>query len=228
MPNADRRPAARPPARRARAARTVRTGVAALVVAGVATGCLTGQRPTLVERPVVDDPAAQAVLDRLGTVPSVEFTATYQITPTQSDEATTATVVQSGTRRRVTIGDVDYLTDGTSTRTCSNDDRGCVDFLDDARVSDLNVTHRFWGDAFATRLELDASRRIAFSEPSSETIAGAPAGCVTIKVPSSSSLPGSVEYCALDAGPLARYLGADVRIELVEFVLSADPAVFGP
>lgn len=228
MPNRDRRPAARPAAGRARAARSLRIEVTALVVAGVATGCFTGQRPTLVERPVIDDPTAQAVLDRLGTVPTLEFTATYQITPTQTDEATTATIVQSGTRRRVTIGDVDYLTDGSVTRTCSNDDRGCVDFLDDARVSDLNVTHRFWGDAFATRLELDASRRIGFSEPANETIAGAPAVCVTIKVPSSSSLPGSVEYCALDAGPLARYLGADVRIELVGFDLSADPASFAP
>lgn len=186
------------------------------------TGCFTGQRPTLVERPVIEDPASQAVIDRLATAASAEFTATYAITPTLTGEVTNATVAQSGTRRRVTIGDVDFLSDGTVTRTCENNDRGCVDFLDDARVSDLNITHRFWGDAFQTRLELDASRRIGFAEASDEMIAGAPAACVDIPVPSTSELSGTVQYCALDAGPLARYIGADVKIELVEFTPTTD------
>jgi hypothetical protein len=211
MPPRDRRPA--------------RSIVGAVVVGVTAltslTGCITGERPTLIERPVVDDPAAQAVLDRLGTAATTEFTATYEITPTRTGQATRATVVQSGTRRRISIGGVDFISDGTVTRTCTNDARGCVDFLDDARISDLNITHRFWGEAFQSRLELDASRRIGFSEPSDEVIAGSPAACVAIPVPSSSQLSGSVQYCALDAGPLARYVGADVRIELVEFAPSA-------
>jgi hypothetical protein len=200
--------------------RSTIVGIAALTVL---TGCITGERPTLIERPVVDDPAAQGVLDRLGTSSTAEFTATYEITPTLTGQPTTATVVQSGTRRRVSIGDVDFISDGTVARTCENNDRGCVDFLDDARVSDLNVTHRFWGDAFQTRLELDASRRIGFSEASDETIADHPAACVDIPIPSTSQLSGTVQYCALDAGPLARYIGADVAIELVEFSPTATP-----
>ena len=178
-------------------------------------GCITGERPTLVERPAVDDPAARAVLDRLSTASAAAFTATYEITPTSSGEARTATVVQADTRRQVTIGSVEFITDGTSNRTCT--DAGCVEFLDDARISDLNITHRFWGDAFAARLELDASRRIGFSAASDATIAGEPAACVDIPVPSASELSGIVQYCALDAGPLARYIGADVTIELVAF-----------
>lgn len=190
------------------------------------TGCFTGDRPTLLERPTIDDPAAQAVIDRLATASTAEFTATYEIAPTQAGEVTTATVTQSGTRRRVTIGGVDFLSDGTVIRTCENNELGCVDFLDDARVSDLNITHRFWGDAFRERLALDASRRIGFSEGSDEMIAGAPAACVAIPVPSTSEMSGTVEYCALDAGPLARYVGADVRIELVEFAPTADLSTF--
>ena len=201
-------------------ARSAALGLLAIVLS---TGCMTGERPTLVERPAIDDPAAQAVLDRLGTASTAEFTATYEITPTNTGQATRATVVQSGTRRRVTIGAVDFLSDGTVTRTCENDDQGCVDFLDDARVSDLNITHGFWGEAFEARLELDASRRIGFSEASDAIIAGAPAACVDIPVPSSSQLAGTVQYCALDAGPLARYVGADVTIELIEFTPSASP-----
>lgn len=204
----------------------VRLAVLVVGAVGVLAGCITGERPTLIERPTIDDPAARSVLDRLGTAGSAVFTATYEITPTSSAQPTTATVVQSGSRRRVTIGGVDFLTDGTVNRTCTNDDGGCVDFLDDARVSDLNLTHRFWGDAFRARLELDASRRIGFSEASDATVAGQPAACVDIPVPSSSELSGVVRYCALDAGPLARYVGADVTIELVAFEPSADPGDF--
>jgi hypothetical protein len=197
-----------------------------LVALGLLTGCITGERPTLLDRPAIDDPAAQAVVDRLGTSSTAEFTARYEITPTLTNEPTLATVRQSVTRRRVTIGEIDFISDGTVTRTCENSDRGCVDFLDEARISDLNITHRFWGDAFQARLELDASRRIGFSEASDEMIAGYPAACVDIPVPSASQLSGTVQYCALDAGPLARYIGADVKIELLEFSPTADPDTF--
>jgi hypothetical protein len=219
MPRRDR-----PTTTRRRDRRATARGGALVVGTAVLAGCFTGERPTLVESPQVDDPAAQAVIDRLATASSAEFTATYEITPTLTGETTTATVSQDGMRRRITIGDVDFISDGTVSRTCSNDERGCVDFLDDARVSDLNITHRFWGDAFRSRLELDASRRISFSEGSDETIAGAPAACVDIPVPSASELSGTVQYCALDAGPLARYVGADVNIELVQFSPTVDPA----
>ena len=214
--------------RRLTASRLARPALFGLAAVGALTGCITGERPTLIDRPAIDDPAAQAVIDRLGTASSGEFTATYEITPTRTGTATTAQVVQAGTRRRVTVGEIDYLSDGTVNRTCENNDRGCVDFIDDARISDLNITHRFWGDAFRARLELDASRRVGFSEASDATIAGAPAACVDIPVPSSAELSGVVQYCALDAGPLARYVGADVRIELVEFVASASPTDFEP
>lgn len=201
-----------------------------LVIAGAVTlaGCFTGERPTLIDRPAVDDPAAQAVIDRLGTAASGEFTAIYEITPTATGAVTTATVVQAGTRRRVTVGSVDFLTDGTVNRTCENNERGCVDFLDDARISDLNVTHRFWGDAFKSRLELDASRRIGFSEASDVLIVDAPAACVDIPIPGGSALSNIVRYCALDAGPLARYVGADVVIELIAFEPETDANAFAP
>lgn len=204
-----------------RAARIASRLALTVTAAGLLTGCFTGERPVLLDRTELDDPAAQAVLDRLSTAASAEFTATYEITPTNTTAATTATVSQSGSRRRVTIGDVTFISDGTVVRTCENNDRGCVDLLDDARVSNLNITHLFWGEAFRSRLELDASRRIGFSAAGNETIAGAPAACVDIPVPSAIELSGTVQYCALDDGPLARYIGADVTIELTEYVPEA-------
>ncbi len=196
--------------------------LAALALASIVlTGCITGERPTLVApaNQVVDDPAIAAVVERLDRADETSFTATYDIIPSLSGTPTEATVVNDGNRRRVRIGDVDYITDGGVTRTCQSGDAACVDFLDDARISDLNVTNKFWGVAFASRLRLDGSRRVGFGEGGSETIAGQPALCVDVPVVSA-----AVTYCALEVGPLARYFGADVTIELTSFTVGADPA----
>ena len=194
----------------------------AALIAGLAfaaTGCITGQRPALVSIPVVDDAAAQVVLERLGRAGAVPFTATYDIIPSTTGETTKATVRQLDDQRRVTIGNVDYLIDSGSGRTCRLDDGGCVDRLDDALVSDLNVTHRFWSDGIADRLTIDAARRVGFSEGHTETIADRPAACADVPV-----LGGVVVYCALDAGILARYFNADVSIELTSFTNDVDVA----
>ncbi len=207
-----------------------RTPLALAVLAFVAsalvvTGCATGERPTLAPAPQAggdEDSAATTVLERLERATSLEFTATYDVIPSLTGDTTQATVVQSGGRRRVTIGDVVYTVDAAVQRTCSGGE--CVDFLDDARISDLNITHRFWGEAFASRLRLDSSRRTGFSEGSTATIAGHPALCVAVKVPGVIAASASIEYCALDVGVLARYFGADVTIELTSFSFQVDPA----
>jgi hypothetical protein len=192
-----------------------------LVLLGVAlvalTGCFTGERPSLAPETSVDDEAVQTVLDRLDRADSLNFIATYNIIPSSTGDTTQATVVQLDGRRRVKIGDVEFITDGTVARTCRTDVEDCSDFLDDALVSNLNVTHAFWGPAFRTRLELDAVRRIGPSSGSTTTIAGQPAVCVDVIVPSIATSSGTVVYCALDAGILARYFGADVSIEMTSF-----------
>lgn len=203
-----------------RSARVARPLVGVLTVVAVSatlTGCFVGERPTLRDETVVDDVAARSVFDRLALATSSDFLATYRITPTGSGEGVTATVTVSTSGYRVRIGEVEYRVEPGSAVTCSVPTDECVDEIDEARLSNLNITHRFWGEAFRTRLGLDAARRIGFTEGSSETVAGAPAACVDITVPSSIEATGTVRYCALDAGPLARYVGADVVIELDEF-----------
>jgi len=187
------------------------------------TGCFTGERPSLTPRSSVDDAAAGAVLDRLGGAEVLDFVATYRIAPTSTGNTTRATVAQLGGDRRITIGNVEYTSDGERSQTCRNDGEDCVDFLNDALISDLNITHMFWGPAFSTRLELDASRRIGPSAGTATTVAGQAAACVDVILPGAASATGTVAYCALDAGILARYFGADVSIELtnISFDVSA-------
>ena len=79
-----------------------------------------------------------------------------------------------------------------------------------------------------TRLEVDAGRRIGPSVASSLTIAGLPATCVDVVLPSAATTTGSVRYCALDSGVLARYFGADVSIELTSFSLAVVAADLDP
>jgi hypothetical protein len=205
--------------------RTRRTLILVGIAIATLTGCITGERPTLTSAPTVDDPAAIAVLDRLQNARSVDFTASYRIVPSSSGEETLATVSQLGTKRRITIGEVVFTTNGSDSRTCANATSECVDFLDDARVSDLNLTNGFWGPGFRTRLELDASRRIGPSSGTAMTIAGQAAMCVDVIVPSA-GIGGTVAYCALDAGVLARYFGADVSIELTRFTFEVSPNDF--
>ncbi len=191
------------------------------------TGCFTGERPTLVSEVPIDDAAAQAVLDRLALAGSVNFIATYDITPSLTGATTQATVVQQDGRRRITIGNVEFSTDGNVSQTCVNNGEDCTDFLDDARVSDLNITHDFWGSSFGSRLELDASRRIGPSANLNTNIAGQPTVCVDVIVPSVATATGTVTYCGLDAGVLGRYFGADVSIELTSFSFQVMSSDFG-
>ncbi len=201
--------------------RFARVALAGTVACFVLAGCYTGQRPELEVVTEVDDAAAAVVLERLERAGSVPFTATYDVIPSTTGETTVAVVRQLENQRRVTIGDVDYLIDAGSSHTCQRATGDCVDFLNDALVSDLNITHRFWSDGIASRLTIDAARRVGFSVGHTETIAGRPAACADVPV-----LGGDVVYCALDAGVLARYFNADVTIELTSFSNDVDPGSF--
>jgi len=203
--------------------RVARNRIALVAVASalLLTACATGPRPSLVEEPVVTDTVAQAVLDRLERGANATFTADYEITPSLTGQPTHATVMQLGLQQRVTIGNVDYFTDGSVSRTCAVGGTDCVDSIDDARVSNLSVTSKFWGPSVVSKLELDSARSVDVSTGRTDTIANRPATCADVHVPSIDGV-GSVTYCAVDDGVLARYFGADVSIELTSFVPSVD------
>lgn len=209
-------------------ARSVLFVVTALVGIGVlASGCLTGERPTLADDAVigapVGDPASDAVLEHLTASATASFTASYEITNNFGPVTRDATVVQTADRRRsITIGHVRYLIEGPATATCDLEAGGpCRNRIDDAAVSDLQVTHQFYARSASDRLRTDAQRRVGPTEGYEAEIAGRTARCVSVPVSG-----GSKVYCVLPEGVLALYQGPDVLITLTAFDDEPDLAAF--
>ena len=200
----------------------VRTGrrhlgtlAALLVGASLLTACATGQRPSFdADQPLLTptgDPGIDAVLDRLDGVDLERFTAGYTILTRLGGQQSTATVVQAdNSRRSVTVNDVRYLNGTGNAATCNLTTDECEAVINDARTSDIQVTHDFYGSSIARRLRVDAGRRLDNARAYETTIAGQTAACADVPVSG-----GTKTYCALDSGVLARYDGADLAIELV-------------
>jgi hypothetical protein len=197
-----------------------------LVLTIVLTACATGARPYFQDQQPAPaetgNDAIDAVLERLGRASRAEMTADYEILTRLGGATTAATVVQQPpTRRSVTIGDIRFLYDEGPIGTCDLTTSECEASIDDARISDVGIAHRFYAEDFARRLRVDANRRIGEPVASTIDIAGMPAQCVDVPVSG-----GTKTYCALDVGPLARYDGNDVQIDLVSYVAGVDPSAF--
>ncbi len=143
-----------------------RTLVISFAAAVSLAACATGQRPSFdADEPAQEatgDPAIDAVLERLDRVGLEQFTADYTILTRLGGQESTATVVQaSDSRRSITINNVRFL-DGTGTAsTCNLTTAECEAVINDARVSDVQITHDFYGSSFARRLRVDAGRSLA-------------------------------------------------------------------
>jgi len=200
----------------------VLTALAALTLAA----CATGPRPSFDAGDPAEqdtgDPAIDAVLERLDRVGIEQFTANYTVLTRLGGLESTATVVQAdNSRRSITINNVRFL-DGVGTATtCDLTTAECEAVINDARVSDVQITHDFYGSSFARRLRVDAGRSLSPARGYTETIGGQPATCADVPVSG-----GTKVYCVLDSGPLARYDGNDVLIELVAYDALPDESQF--
>lgn len=208
-----------------------RASIAVAVSAVVLTGCFTGERPTFED----DDTAPAAstgnaeidnVLGLLDSVGRSEFTVGYDITTNLNSVSSTGLVVQAdGRRRSVTIENSDrsirFIEDAGEELTCDLLAGACEPSLLDARISDTQLPHTFYGPAFASRLRADADRRISDPVAYAKSIAGQEAQCVDIAVSG-----GTKTYCALASGPLAEFIGADVTITLTSYSPQPDVSKF--
>lgn len=200
---------------------------AALAALLVLAGCATGPRPSFdADEPArgdTGDVAVDAVLGRLDSVAPEQFTARYEILTRLGGLESTATVVQAdNSRRSVTINDVRFLNGSGTASTCDLATGECEASINDARVSNVQVTHEFYGSSFAQRLRVDANRRIGDASGYEITQADRQALCVDVPVSG-----GTKSYCAFENGPLARYDGADLFIQAVSLDDAADEAAFG-
>jgi hypothetical protein len=202
--------------------------VVALVACVGLAGCITGERPSFSDDATAvgtatGDAAIDAVLARFDRVSSAVFTADFTIDTILTGVQTPARVVQAGpSRRSITIGEVRFIVEGPATATCDLALGGsCTGTLDDSRTSDRQVGHQFYAESMAARLRTDAGRMVAASTSYLSPIAGQQATCVDVPVDG-----GTKTYCALDSGVVARFTGADIRVELTAYAATPDEGAF--
>ncbi len=206
--------------------RLFRSTAACLALALLTAGCMTGQRPSFDDdapgTESTGDAAIDAVLQRLDRVRVEQFTAHYSVLTRLGGLESDATVVQAdNSRRSITIGDVRFL-DGTGTvATCNLTAGECEATLNNARVSDRQLTYDFYATSAAQRLRVDATRKIGDARGYEVTVAGQPAVCADVPVSG-----GTKVYCALESGVLAEYDGNDLLIELTSFAPTPDETAF--
>ncbi len=203
-------------------------------VAVAAAGCATGPRPHFADDTgsaallggnpgsPSGDAAADGVLALLEGANANSFTATYHITRKLGPNETDATVVQDGDRRAITVGDVRFL-HTTADETCSVSANTCEPGTLDARISDYSIGSAFWSGGPARALRVTMTRRSGPPVASTQTVGGQSAQCVDVPVGA-----GVEHYCATDAGPVARWDTAAVKVELTAFSPTADDSVFAP
>lgn len=201
---------------------------AALAAAVLLAGCITGTRPHFDgDEPPAErtgDAAIDAVLARLDVVRASEFTLTYDVLTRLGGIESIATVVQSDdSRRSITISSTRFIDGGATTpATCDLNTGECEATINDARVSNLQMTHDFYGSSAARRLRVDAGRRIGDARGYHDiTASGVDALCADVPVSG-----GTKTYCALENGALGRYDGNDLVIELTKYSDLPDETAF--
>ena len=201
--------------------------IALTVLALTITGCQTGKRPTFADDPFpkgapTGDAAIDAVLAKLDAVGEDPFTATYEIITKFGNVSRTAAVSATAGRRSVTLGNVRFLSSTASTTTCIFEATPqCTAGLEIARVSDTLLTPDFYALDAAKRLRRDALSIIGPTVSRSEMIGNQPANCVDLVVSG-----GTIVYCILDSGLLAKIDDADVAVTLTSWVPAATDGMF--
>ena len=202
----------------------VRSAIVVLTLAATATGCFTGERPTFgcapgesTGRTEIDE-----VLNRFECVATSTFTADYIVLTRLGDIDSAAKVVQASSgRRSITINDVRYVYDNGRTLTCDIVSDTCEAIINEARTSDILLTSEFYAQSMASRLRVDAERRIGDPVGSEVELGGQAALCVAVPVTG-----GTKTYCALESGALALFDGSDLFIELTAYSSIPDEAAF--
>jgi hypothetical protein len=209
-----------------RAPRSLVTTLAVLAGSILLTACFTGKRGHLeaaaADAGAVSDPAIQAVIAKLETANTGQYTAVYQVITKFGNLTVTATVAQnSPVDRSITIGNVRFLDQQAGAQTCDLTTGTCDSGLQDQRISDTQLTHDFFSASPALRLRHDQDTMVSAAVGSTKEVAGQNATCVQTFFAA-----GSKTYCALDDGLLAQQDTPDLRIDLTSLTTGADAGLF--
>ena len=181
-------------------------------------GCATGERPSFstsqsAPGEMTGDAAVDGVLALLDEAGAAPFEGDYSILTRYGNRETNASVTQlTSAERTVKVGRITFRFADGITSTCRSLPDDCESGIQDRRISNTQVTHRFYAEEAATRLRADAGNAVGAGAGEQRQVAGQPATCVTLPVSG-----GDVSYCALDSGVLAIVDDADVRIELTSY-----------
>lgn len=206
--------------------------LALLVAAAVFVlgACATGERPSFdTGDPFpAGEPTGDANIDTvvqlLETPNEGPYTATYLVTLNLGGSTTEAVVAREPGRRSISAAGIRFIEEGNTRLTCRlGSGEPCADGWQSQLVSDSIINPDFSGDAAVRRLRRDAAASIAPTTLEAATVADQPAQCVTIQVPG-----GTVQYCALSNGVLARIIDSDITIDLTSYSPTVDPATFNP
>lgn len=207
--------------------RSVRSIVAVVLAAVLLTACFTGKRAHFADgtagtaKPVAD-PAIQAVIAKLESSNTEQYTAVYEIITKFGNTTVVATVAQtSPLDRSITIGHVRFLDQQAGAQTCELSTGECVTGLQDQQISDTQLTHDFYAASPALRLRQDVNTMVSAAVGSTKQVAGQNATCAQVFFAA-----GSKTYCALDNGLLAQQDTPDLRIDLTSLTAGADAGLF--
>lgn len=207
-----------------------RRGLTLLALSTLILGaCATGERPHFADDPkfpleeLTGDPAIDAVLGKLDAATTGPATASYSVLTKYGNTTHTATVVLSPGKRSVTIDNTHYIQTETIATTCTIEPTGCVKGFDATRVSDTGISYDFYASDAAKKLRRSAAAKIGPAVPSTQSIAQQNATCVDVPVSG-----GTLVYCALDSGLLAKQDDGAVLVTLTLFGETADENNFVP
>lgn len=207
--------------------RGMRHRAAALGFLILLTGCFTGERPSFTTNPFPvgsksGDPAIDQVLAQLDAVNNGPYTAEYTVLTKFGNITRPASVAVASGRRSVTIGDVRFLTVNGVSQTCLlGTANSCSPTIDPARISDTQITPDFYASDAAKRLRSKAPARVGPPVGHVENMAGKSVTCVDVPVPG-----GTLVYCTLANGPLARLDDGAVEVILTNYSPAVDESLF--
>ena len=209
-----------------RSARSLLALLALPAAAVLLTACVTGKRGHLeaavAGAEAVNDPAVQAVVGKLETPNTTQYTAVYNVITKFGNTTVSATVAQSSpVDRSITIGNVRFLDEQAGAQTCDLTTHQCDSGLQDQRVSNTQLTHDFYAASPALRLRHDVNTMVSAAAGSTKQVAGQNATCVQTFFAA-----GSKTYCVLDNGLLAQQDTPDLRIDLTSLTTAADATLF--